>query len=405
MPLDFWRSWPGPKTRKHRAKHSILIVVLVLLALGATVQLIVSPALAQVSANQLPPSYFFNRHLIAIFVGLLALFIGFKVKLTTWMRFGPWLMMIGLALALLTVILGGLSSRWLPIGPLSLQAVEIVKIGFILTSAGYLHHIQHSSTKSSPWTTLRPLVFILGIITFIIAMLQADFGSAFVIFVVLAVMVWLTDIPIRSFVILLTLIGLIASMLVLSTPYRRDRVVTLFNPTADCQDSGYQVCQALIGVGSGGLLGRGIGKSVQVHGYLPEAKNDSIFAIYAESRGFLGSAVLILLFYLLFRGIYSIAIRSEYALMLIATGVLAWFSTQAIINIGAMLGLVPLKGITLPFLSYGGSSLVLVLFAMGIVIQISSYTTDQPNRVLPKSSASTRGKSLDNKSKTLGSSG
>jgi cell division protein FtsW len=182
--------------------------------------------------------------------------------------------------------------------------------------------------------------------------------------------------PMRKVLMVGGVVAIGVFLAISTSGYRRSRVQTFLNPTADCQGAGYQSCQALIAVGSGGMFGLGLARSVQAYGYLPEAANDSIFAIYAEKFGFLGSAVLIGLFVALFARVMKIFERApdDYMRLLVA-GVLAWLSTQAIINIGAMVGLLPLKGITLPFISYGGTSLLFVGAAVGLVFAVSRYTS------------------------------
>jgi cell division protein FtsW len=170
-----------------------------------------------------------------------------------------------------------------------------------------------------------------------------------------------------------------------SSSYRRERVATYLNPSADCQDSGYQACQALIAVGSGGIFGLGLGKSVQAYGYLPEAANDSIFAVLAEKFGFFGVSIVLGIYLWLFGRFRRIILRTpDLYSRLFVVGVLAWISVQSIINIGAMIGLLPLKGITLPFISYGGTSLVFVMAALGAVFNISRYTTFEAIRNVTK---------------------
>jgi cell division protein FtsW len=151
--------------------------------------------------------------------------------------------------------------------------------------------------------------------------------------------------------------------------------MTYLNPTQDCLSTGYQACQALIAVGSGGMVGLGLGNSVQAFGYLPEAENDSIFAIYAEKFGFIGVTVLLALLLAFLARLKRIMERApDDVTRLIVTGAFAWLATQSLINIGAMIGLLPLKGITLPFISYGGTSVVFVMAVVGLVFQISRYT-------------------------------
>jgi cell division protein FtsW len=189
-------------------------------------------------------------------------------------------------------------------------------------------------------------------------------------------MVFVAGIPLKKLVSISLIIAIIATLAVSTTPYRRNRVLTFLHPTSNCQTTGYQACQAIISVGSGGLIGLGLGRSVQAYGYLPEPANDSIFAIFGEKFGFIGSAVLLVLFLALFWRLKNIIERAPTDFTrLVVVGVLAWLAIQSIINIGAMIGLLPLKGITLPFVSYGGTSIVFVMAAIGLVFQISHYTS------------------------------
>jgi cell division protein FtsW len=216
-------------------------------------------------------------------------------------------------------------------------------------------------------------VVVLGIV---VAGFQSDLGSTAVLAAMVGAMCFVAGLRFKR-VLLFGSIILVGGILAISaTDYRRDRLLTFLHPEQDCQSTGYQACQALIAVGSGGLAGKGVGQSVQAYGYLPEAANDSIFAIYAEKFGFLGVTVLIGLLMAFFGRLKTIMERApDTFTRLVVAGVLAWFSTQAIINIGAMLGLLPLKGITLPFISYGGTSIIFVTAAVGVVFNISRYTT------------------------------
>jgi cell division protein FtsW len=199
------------------------------------------------------------------------------------------------------------------------------------------------------------------------------------------VMVFVAGLPLKRLAMVGGVLAISFGLLIVPFAYRRDRVSTYLNPEQDCQTTGYQACQALIAVGSGGMFGKGLAHSVQAYGYLPEAANDSIFAIFAEKFGFLGASLLITLFVLFFTRLKNIMERApDMFSRLLVGGVLAWLSTQAIINIGAMIGLLPLKGITLPFISYGGTSIIFVLAAVGVVFNISRYTTYGVNTELDK---------------------
>jgi cell division protein FtsW len=188
-------------------------------------------------------------------------------------------------------------------------------------------------------------------------------------------MAFVAGLPMRKIVLIGVGILAVLFMAVATSEYRQHRLATYLNPTQDCLNHGYQACQALIAVGSGGMVGLGLGNSVQAFGYLPEAEHDSIFAIYAEKFGFLGVTVLLGLLLAFFARIKRIMERApdDFSRLLVV-GIFTWLAVQAIINIGAMLGVLPLKGITLPFISQGGSSVVFVMALVGIVFQISRYT-------------------------------
>ena len=232
------------------------------------------------------------------------------------------------------------------------------------------HEIQDTSKIQ------KPLFIVLGLIAVIVAFVQSDLGSSAVMVAMIASMVFIAGAPKK--LLFQTAIAIIIGIVLLTSTssYRRSRLATFLNPTRDCQAEGYQACQALIAVGSGGIAGLGLGKGVQAYGYLPESQNDSIFAIYAEKFGFLGVTALLGLFLGFFSRLKKVIVHTPDAYSrLLVVGVLAWLSTQTIINIGAMTGMLPLKGITLPFISYGGTSLVFITAAIGIVFQISRYTS------------------------------
>jgi cell division protein FtsW len=189
-------------------------------------------------------------------------------------------------------------------------------------------------------------------------------------------MAFIAGLPMKRIMMIAAIVVIGTILAVSAIPYRRERLLTYLHPESNCLTTGYQACQALIAVGSGGIEGLGLGRSVQAYGYLPEAQDDSIFAIYAEKFGFIGVMILLALFITLFARLRVILERSpDMFSRLLVTGVLVWFSTQMIINVGAMIGLLPLKGITLPFISYGGTSVLFVGAALGLVFQISYYTS------------------------------
>jgi cell division protein FtsW len=192
---------------------------------------------------------------------------------------------------------------------------------------------------------------------------------------VMVLMAFAAGLPMKRIMALGAIIVVAVILAVSTTPYRRERLTSFLNPENSCLTSGYQACQALIAVGSGGMIGLGLGRSVQAYGYLPEAENDSIFAIYAEKFGFIGGVALLGLFAAFFTRIKRVMERApDDFSRLVVLGILVWLSAQTIINIGAMVGLLPLKGITLPLVSYGGSSILMVMAALGVVFHVSRHT-------------------------------
>lgn len=370
--------------RKHRPDYWLLILSAALLSIGLVVVYAIGPALS--AAKNVSGSYFVGRQLLAIGLAVVAFLVAAKVPLNWWRQAYRPLLMVAGAATLLALILpvnpDYPAHRWVRFGGLSFQSVEVVKFAVMIWLAGFLtNRIKQGSITSSE-LTLQPLLMALAGVSVVVAGVQSDLGSTGVIVAMMATMAFVAGLPLKRVLLIgsIILVGLIIA--ISSTPYRRERFQAYLNPQANCQTSGYQACQALIAVGSGGIIGLGLGSSVQAYGYLPEAANDSIFAIYAEKFGFLGSMVLIGLFVAFFARIKTIAERlTDDFSRLVVVGVLAWLSIQAVINIGAMIGLLPLKGITLPFISYGGTSVIFVAAAVGLVFQASQYTSFSSPRI------------------------
>lgn len=363
--------------RRHKPDYILPLLAVALTGLGLIVLFAISPALA--AQREVAENYFVNRQVVAVLLSVVAFFVVAKVPLNQWRKLEmPLLILAGItsvAVRLLGEEVNG-AYRWIQVGGLSFQAAELIKFTLLIWLAGFFMQRIKEGSLADFNKTLKPLLIAVGLIGVIVAVIQSDFGSAAVMMAMMASMAFVAGLPMKK-VLLVGGIVLIGGILAIaSTPYRRERLKTFINPAADCQTTGYQTCQALIAVGSGGMFGLGLARSVQAYGYLPEAANDSIFAIYAEKFGFVGTAALLALFIALFARIMKIAERApdDYT-RLIAVGVLAWFSVQSMINIGAMLGLLPLKGITLPFISYGGTSLIFVSAALGLVFNISRYTS------------------------------
>ncbi len=362
--------------RKHRPDYWLLLWCAALLAIGLVVVYAISPALAE--TNHVSSNYYVGKQLIAIGLSLVAFIVTSQVPLSWWRRSYKLLLAVASLATLLALILpvnpNYPAHRWVRLGSFSFQSVEVLKFAVLIWLAGFLAYRMQQGTIANIKLTLRPILGVLLIIGLVVAGLQSDLGSAGVMVVMMASMAFarrFTPGPYRSdWWRYRTVGGLGGFGYTLSSGSSGN----LFNPDANCQSTGYQACQSLISVGSGGLIGLGLGSSVQAYGYQPEAANDSIFAIYAEKFGFVGSVLLLVIFMAFFARLKRIAERlpDDFSRLLVI-GVLAWFATQALVNIGGMIGLLPLKGITLPFISYGGTSVVFAAAAVGLVFQASQY--------------------------------
>lgn len=369
--------------RKHKPDYWLLILSALLLAIGLVVVYAISPALAV--ANHVSNTYYVGKQLLAISLSVVAFIATAQIPLKWWRTaYKPLLIFAGIA-TLLALVLpvnpAYPAHRWVRLGSgLSFQSVELVKFAVLIALAGFLAERLSHKLLSDGAKTFKPLIIAVVVVGIIIAgpqklHAQSDLGSMGVMVAMAGTMSFVAGLPMRRLMLFAGILAIGVLLVILPSGYRRQRLATFIHPESDCQNAGYQACQALISVGSGGIAGEGLGSGAQAYGYLPEAANDSIFAIFAEKFGFIGSVLLIGIFVGFFSRLKTIAERStdDFSRLLVI-GVLAWLSVQALINIGAMLGLLPLKGITLPFISYGGTSVVFIAAAVGLVFQVSRYT-------------------------------
>jgi cell division protein FtsW len=367
--------------RKHRPDYWIVIISLVLISIGVIVVYAIGPALS--ATTHLSASYYTSRQLIAVALSVIAFLVTSMIPINRWKQLYKPLIILAVLATLLAIVLpvnpAYPAHRWVRLGSLSFQSVELVKFAVIMWLAAFLSKAIYSNTISDFNKTLRPILVAIVVVGLLVAGIQSDLGSMGVIVVIMAVMTFIAGLPLKRVLLIGGIIAIGVILAISAFPYRRARLEAFIHPQSNCQGSGYQACQAIIAVGSGGIFGLGLGRSVQAYGYEPESDNDSIFAIYAETFGFFGSVILIIIFSALFRRLKFIAERiTDDFSKFIVIGILSWISAQTVINIGAMIGLLPLKGITLPFVSYGGTSIVFLAAAMGIIFQISKYTSYQP---------------------------
>jgi cell division protein FtsW len=313
-------------------------------------------------------------------------YIAFRLPLLTIKKWSPLFLLGNLILMVLVFFPGiGISAggahRWLNLWITSFQPSESLKVFFILYLAAWLS----SSTKKIGGSALGKIskatspfpvfLIIIGIIAGLLVA-QPDVSTFGVIFISALIMYFLSETAFKETVCLLAIAAGGLAVLIKIAPYRMKRFLVFLNPDLDPMGIGYQIKQALIAVGSGGIFGKGLGMGLQRYGFLPQTMGDSIFAIFSEETGFIGSLVLISLFLVFaWRG-FSIAKNSKDEFSkLVAIGISSWITIQAFINVGAMLGLLPLTGIPLPFISYGGSAIMAELLAVGILLNISKKTS------------------------------
>lgn len=328
--------------------------------------------LAKESSNY--SSIAFSQTVFGLIMGSIALVLVSRIDFNIWRKWAFYILAVAIVINILVLFPGiGLehagARRWVGVGPLTFQASEVLKLAFIIYFAAWAASVKDKIRTFR--SGFLPLVILLGISAGLL-LAQPDTDNL-VLIVVSGLAMFVAAGGRWKYVFLIILSGIIGiGLLALMRPYVMQRIATFFNPQSDALGASYQIQQSLIAVGSGGLFGRGFGQSVQKFTYLPEPVGDSIFAVAAEEFGFVGSVFLILIFILFAtRGLW-IAARSPSAFArLTVVGIVIMIIFQAFVNIGAMLGVIPLSGITLPFVSHGGTSLFITLVEVGIVLSIS----------------------------------
>lgn len=364
---DFYPEW------ERYIDRALLINILLLIGLGTVVMTSASIAIAEKSNGS---AYFYlNKQLIFLAIGGLAAYITYQFRLTTWQNLGPTIL-IPILILLITVLVVGKeingSTRWLGVGPLSIQISEITKISFILYMAGYLVRHGKDLAESKSYKPLFVPLLIIVVID-ILLILEPDFGSVIMITATGLALLFLGGVKLHRLFFLLVIAIVAMVGMVMAGGYRVARVVAFLNPWEHAQDKGYQTVHSLMGIGDGGWFGVGLGGSVQKLFYLPEAHNDYVFAVLAEEFGFLGIVITLALFAWLVQRAFVIGFNADKAKLhygaYVAYGIGFWIGFQVLFHIGVNLAILPPKGLTLPFISYGGSSLLSILIAMALLMR------------------------------------
>lgn len=351
--------------------YILLTAVVALLGFG-TLMVFSTTALTSMDMG-ISAAFFFKRHVFSIFLGGVLSFVCFNVKPEVWKKTAFPLLLLSALTLMIVLIIGktaGGATRWVQLGSLRVQPGECVKLAVVISIAAYADRFQHR-LGSFVYGIMIPFSF-LGMLG-VLLLLQPDFGSTAVIFFVAAAQMLLV---VRfSHFFSIVLVGLSAGItLVAFSPYRMRRFLAFLDPFSDPSSSGYQLIQSLIAVGSGGFFGEGLGVGRQKLFYLPAAHTDFIFAVIAEEFGMFGALIVLALFLtVLFRGI-TIAIRlsEDIFLSLLAVGLTCFIVLPSLLNMGVVLGLLPTKGLVLPFISYGGTAMIVSCIAAGILLRLSS---------------------------------
>jgi len=360
---------------EHESDRPLIFIVGAIIVFGLVM---LSSASSVISYNTYHDSYYLFKHqLFGLIIGLAAAWFFSRIDYHVWRKYALLMLIASIGLLLLVFIPGlagtwGTSRSWINIFGYSLQPSEFVKITFLIYLAAWLEGRKKQLTEVS--RGIGPFVAILGVIA-ILMILQPDMGTLTIIALASFVVYFIGGGSIKHLVGLV-LLGLVALIIMVNIyPYQANRFKCMMDPSYAPQKECYQINQSLIAVGSGGFFGRGLGASRQKFLYLPQAQNDAIFPIISEETGFIFSAGLILLYLALFYRGFIIAKRAPDDFgKILAIGIVSWIVMQALINIGGMVNIMPMTGVPLPMISYGGSAILVALASVGILINISKQT-------------------------------
>ncbi len=364
-----------PTRGVHQADKNLLITVGIIIVFGI---IILFNATSVVGYSVHHDSYYFFKHqLFGLVLGLVAFLFFSNIDYHRWKKYAVWMLVFSVALLILVFIPGlsagwGKARSWINIFGYSLQPSEFVKLTFLLYLAAWLETRKEKLKEFSQG--IGPFMVILGFIALLMLM-QPDIGTLTIIGLTSLTVYFIGGGKVSHIVIIIMLAILGLTVLAHYKPYQLDRFRCFIDPAFSKNEACYQVNQSLIAVGSGGIFGRGLGASRQKFLYLPEVSGDSIFPIIGEETGLLFSTGLIILYFILFYRGFLIARKAPDDFgKILAIGIVSWIVFQALINIGGMINLMPLTGLPLPFISYGGSAILAALSAVGILVNISKQT-------------------------------
>jgi cell division protein FtsW len=363
-PMDYW----------------LLGLVATLMIIG--LMMVASSSVAISEHRYGAPDHYFLRQLFSMGLGVTVAYIVFQIPLSFWEKSRVKIFLFALLLLIAVLIFGreiNGSQRWLPLVIMNFQPSEFMKLAIVVFMAGYLD--RHAVAVQESFEAVIRLALPFGLMA-ILLLLEPDYGSTFVIAIMITGMLLIAGAPWRYFVLTVLPIVIILVVLVVTSEYRMARVTSFLDPWQDPFGAGYQLTQALIASGSGELFGTGLGGSIQKLLYLPDAHTDFLFSIYGEEFGFIGVVFLVLLYLAILHRLFRIGRKAiEVNLFfggMVAYGIGIWIILQAGINMGVNLGAFPTKGLTLPFMSYGGSSVLLLCIALAVVFRVDYESRFHP---------------------------
>jgi cell division protein FtsW len=378
--------------RRHRPDYMIVLYMGLLMLFGLIIIYAIGPQRANVLNNaygaDYSDSYFFIKQTVSLLLSLFAFALMATIPYTWATKNGGKMLLIGLIASAVLAVAGWIglgiaqcslgACRWFDLGPLgTLQPAEILKFGILLFTAGFLGTKAAQGKVNDIQGTLIPLAMIAALSILFVIVIQRDLGTGIALVSIMATMLFVAGINKKIGLTILGGVLVVGMALIITSPHRVDRIVTfLKGDSSSTEDAGsYHIEHAKIAIGSGGFFGVGIGNSVQATGYLPEAINDSVFAIMGETFGFVGLVAILGLFVALLMRILKVMDHLvDIRLKLLVAGVFGWLGAHVILNVASMIGIFPLTGITLPLLSFGGTSMIFIAAALGLVFQLSRYT-------------------------------
>ena len=382
--------------RKHRPDYFVLLFMGLLMLLGLIVMYAIGPQRANVLNNaygsNYTGTYFFIKQLSSVGLALAGFFLFAYMPLDWFKKYANKVLLAGFIACMLLFITGNIihissiaqcslgACRWFELGPLgSFQPAELLKFGLLLFLAGFLAVRTRQGLIDDLHKTLIPVGVLVLLAALFIIVIQKDMGTGIAMMAIVAGMMMVAGVGKKVGLMLLGSALLLGVLLIIIAPHRIARVTTFLsgdNGTTQASDANYHIDHAKIAIGSGGFFGVGIGKSVEATGYLPEAINDSVFAIMGETFGFIGLTVILLIFAALLLRLLKIADHlPDLWMRLVIVGIFSWLGAHVILNVAAMIGVFPLTGITLPLLSFGGTSMIFTATALGLAFQLSRYTS------------------------------